>query len=94
MKKFKKMYKLHNLHQEDQQGREILLRGIMILFRFYLFIGDGEPSCFQEAIDCVDNAKWKMAMKEEMDSLEKKRNGNWLNSLKIEKLLDVSGSSS
>ena len=36
-----------------------------------LFTDDGEPSCFQEAIDCDENAKWKMAMKEEMDSLEK-----------------------
>ena len=38
-----------------------------------LFTDDGEPSCFQEAIDCVDNAKWKMAMKEEIDSLEKNK---------------------
>ena len=38
-----------------------------------LFTDDGEPSCFQEAIDCVDNTKWKMAMKEEMDSLEKNK---------------------
>ena len=59
-----------------------------------LFIDDGEPSCFQENIDCVDNAKWKMEMKEEMDPLEKTRHGNWLNSQKIGKLLDVSGSSS
>ena len=36
-----------------------------------LFTDDGEPSCFQEAIDCVENAKWKMEMKEEMDSLNK-----------------------
>ena len=28
-----------------------------------LFIDDGEPSYFQDAIDYVDNAKWKMAMK-------------------------------
>ena len=58
-----------------------------------LFTDDGEPSCFEESIDCVENAKWKMAMKEEMDSLEKKNTWNWLNSPKIEKLLDVSGSS-
>ena len=38
-----------------------------------LFIDDGEPSCFQEAIDCIDNTKWKVAMKEEMDSLEQSR---------------------
>ena len=38
-----------------------------------LFTDNGESSCFQEAIDCVDNAKWKMAMKEEMDSLEKNK---------------------
>ena len=59
-----------------------------------LFTDDGEPSCFQEAIDCVDNAKWKMAMKEEMDSL--KKNKTWeLVELPIDrKLLDVRGSSS
>ena len=61
---------------------------------FVLFTDDGEPSCFQDSIDCFDNVKWKMAMKEEMDSLEKKNTWNWLNSPKIEKLLDVSGSSS
>ena len=41
-----------------------------------LFTDDGEPSCFQEAIDCAKNAKWKMAMKEEMDSLEKNETWN------------------
>ena len=30
---------------------------------FVLFNSDGEPSCFQESIDCVYNAKWKMEMK-------------------------------
>ena len=29
-----------------------------------LFTDDGEPSCFQESIECVDNFKWNMAMKE------------------------------
>ena len=29
-----------------------------------LYTDDGEPSCFQDSIDCVDNAKWKMEMKE------------------------------
>ena len=38
-----------------------------------LFTDDGESSCFWEAIDCVDNAKWKVAMKEEMDSLVKNK---------------------
>ena len=73
MKKFKKMWKPHNLHQENQQGREILLRGIPILFLSVLFTDDGEPSCFQESIDCIDNAMWKMEIKEEMDSLEKNK---------------------
>ena len=41
-----------------------------------LFTDDGEPSCFQEAIDCAENAKWKMEMKEEMDSLEKNETWN------------------
>ena len=58
-----------------------------------LFTDDGEPSCFQKAIDCIDNAKWKVAMKEEIDSLEKTRHGNQLNSPKIEKRLGVNGSS-
>ena len=40
---------------------------------FVLFINDGEPSCSQEAIDYIGNAKWKVAMKEEMDSLEKNK---------------------
>ena len=38
-----------------------------------LFTHDGEPSCFQESIHCIDNAKWKVAMKEEMYSLEKNK---------------------
>ena len=38
-----------------------------------LFTDDGEHSCFQEVIDFVDNAKWKMEMKEEMDSLDKNK---------------------
>ena len=37
------------------------------------FTDDGKPSCFQECIDCVDNSKWKMEMKEEMDSLDKNK---------------------
>ena len=28
-----------------------------------LFTDNGEPSCFQEAIDCIENTKWKMAIK-------------------------------
>jgi hypothetical protein len=38
-----------------------------------LITNDGEPSCYQEAINDIDNAKWKMEMKEEMDSLEKNK---------------------
>ena len=38
-----------------------------------LFTYDGGPSCFHEDVDFVDNAKWKMAMKEEMDSREIKK---------------------
>jgi hypothetical protein len=40
-----------------------------------LITNDGEPSCYQEEINDIDNAKWKMEMKEEMDSLEKKKLG-------------------
>ena len=38
-----------------------------------LFTDDGEPYSFREPIDYIDNAKWKMEMKEEMDSLEKNK---------------------
>ena len=38
-----------------------------------LFTNDGGPSYFQEAIDYVDNTKWKMAMKDNMDSREKNK---------------------
>ena len=40
---------------------------------YVLLTDDGEHSCFQEAIECVENDKWKMEMKEQMDSLEKKK---------------------
>ena len=36
---------------------------------------DGEPSCYQEAIDDADSKIWKKAMEEEMDSLAK--NNTW-----------------
>ena len=42
---------------------------------FALVTEDGEPSCYQEAIDDTDSEKWKKAMKEEMDSLAK--NNTW-----------------
>ena len=42
---------------------------------FVLFTDDGEPSCFQEATDFVDNAKWNMGMKEETYSLDKNKTG-------------------
>eukprot|EP00253_Pinus_taeda_P003620 PITA_03620 len=32
---------------------------------------DGEPSCYQEAVDDTDSEQWKMVMEEEMDSLAK-----------------------
>jgi hypothetical protein len=38
-----------------------------------LITNDGEPSCYQEAINDIDYAKWKMEMKEEMDSLVKNK---------------------
>ena len=38
-----------------------------------LFTDDGEPSCFQEASDCIGNSKWKVEIQEEMDSLEKNK---------------------
>eukprot|EP00253_Pinus_taeda_P022622 PITA_22622 len=42
---------------------------------FALITEDGEPSCYQEAVDDTDSEKWKMAMGEEMDSLAK--NNTW-----------------
>ena len=36
---------------------------------------DGEPSCYQEAVDDADSKIWKKAMEEEMDSLAK--NNTW-----------------
>jgi hypothetical protein len=38
-----------------------------------LINNDGEPSCYQEEINDIDNVKWKMAMKQEMDCLEKNK---------------------
>jgi hypothetical protein len=40
-----------------------------------LITNDEEPTCYQEAMEVSDSEKWKEAMKEEMDSLE--RNGTW-----------------
>jgi len=38
-----------------------------------LITNDGELSCYQEAMDDVESAKWKIEKEEEMDSLEKKK---------------------
>jgi hypothetical protein len=40
-----------------------------------LITGDGEPSCYHEELDDIDNAKWIMEIKEEIDSMEK--NQTW-----------------
>jgi len=37
-----------------------------------LITEDGDPSCYQEAVDDTHSGKWKNAMEEEMDSLAKK----------------------
>ena len=42
---------------------------------FSLITEDGEPSCYQEAVDDTDSKKWKTIMEEEMDSLAK--NNTW-----------------
>ena len=42
---------------------------------FALITEDGEPSCYQEAVDDTDSEKWKVAMEEEMESLAK--NNTW-----------------
>jgi hypothetical protein len=38
-----------------------------------LISNEGEPCCYQEAMDGIESAKWKIAMKEEMDALEKNK---------------------
>eukprot|EP00253_Pinus_taeda_P008372 PITA_08372 len=38
-----------------------------------LIIEDGEPSCYEEAVDDKDSKKWKKDMEEEMDSLAKNK---------------------
>ena len=38
-----------------------------------LISNDGEPSCYQEAMEVSDSAKWKVAMKVEMDVLERNK---------------------
>jgi hypothetical protein len=40
-----------------------------------LITNDEEPTCYQEAMEVSDSEKWKEAMKEEMNALE--RNGTW-----------------
>jgi hypothetical protein len=40
-----------------------------------LVTNNEEPTCYQEAMEVSDSEKWKEAMKEEMDALE--RNGTW-----------------
>jgi len=42
---------------------------------FALITGDGEPSCYQEAVDDTYSRKWKSTMEEEIDSLAK--NNTW-----------------
>eukprot|EP00253_Pinus_taeda_P026021 PITA_26021 len=42
---------------------------------FALITEDGEPSCYQEAVDDTDSEKWKAVVEEEMDSLAK--NNTW-----------------
>jgi hypothetical protein len=38
-----------------------------------LISNEGEPCCYQEVMDVIESAKWKIAMKEEMDALEKNK---------------------
>ena len=38
-----------------------------------LISNEGEPDSYQEALKVSDSDKWKLAMKEEMDSLEKNK---------------------
>ena len=35
----------------------------------------GEPSCYKEAVLAKDHARWELAMKSELSSIEK--NGTW-----------------
>ena len=44
---------------------------------YYLLLTDGgEPECYAEAMQVEDSVKWELAMKEEMNSLEK--NQTWV----------------
>ena len=63
MKKFKKMWKSHNLTPRRSTRERNPPNRYTGFVSSVLFIDDGEPSCFQQAIDCADNAKWKMEMK-------------------------------
>ena len=38
-----------------------------------LISNDGEPSCYEEAMDASGDAKWKLAIKEAIDALEKNK---------------------
>ena len=42
---------------------------------FVMLTDCGEPSCYKEALQREDKAKWELAMKSEMDSL--KKNQTW-----------------
>ena len=42
---------------------------------FVLVIDGGEPSCYKEAMLARDHAKWELAMKSKLVSIEK--NGTW-----------------
>jgi len=68
------MWTFHNQHYEDLQKRKKnCKRYINFISSITLVTDDEEPSCYQEAIDNINGAKWKVAMKKEINDLKKNR---------------------
>ena len=62
--------------QQRRSQRVLHLPGRFVLgVDFVLVTDSGEPSCYKEAMLVGDHAKWELAMKGELASIEK--NGTW-----------------
>jgi hypothetical protein len=53
-----------------------------------LISNDGEPSCYQEAMEVFESVKWKEAMKEEMDALDMNKTWDLVELPKERKVVD------
>ena len=71
LEKFQNQFSNQSLY-EGLQGKKTPKRYEVFTSSFALITKDGEPSCYQEAVDDVDSKIWKKAMEEEMESLAKK----------------------